>query len=71
MPAPNSSLYRTTNKLANGQLFERITELRQDGMSWNRIALMVGRFTGVELTGVTVRNWADELGIEPREPVAS
>ena len=52
------------DKLADGQLAERLTTLRADGLSLDRIAARLVEEFGVQVTKQTVANWLAALGVE-------
>lgn len=54
------------DRLMQGQLAERLEELRDEGLSFDTIALRLHEQAGVVTTGTTVGSWCRALGIEAR-----
>jgi DNA-binding transcriptional MerR regulator len=54
-----------TDRLAGGNLEERIRTLRNEGLSFDAIAARLYAEHQIEVTGTTIRSWAKQLGIEP------
>lgn len=59
------------DRLAGGNLADRLTELRGEDRSFEQIARDLHNEFGVEVTAETVRKWSRQLGIEPTARAAS
>lgn len=59
-----SELLRATDRILSGQLAAYITRHRRARVSWAALARLLKDEHDVEVTGDTLRRWADELGIE-------
>lgn len=58
------------NRLAGGDLPGLLAQLRGEGLSWDDIGRRLHVDHGVEVSAETLRRWAADLGIEPKEAVA-
>lgn len=69
MPAPRSTLYRLADQRLDGQLAERLRDLRADDRSWRYIADKLAEDLGFQPSYETVRAWGLAVGAD--EPTAS
>ena len=61
-------LYRSIDRLLDGQLEQFLRTHRAQGLAWDAISLELVNRTGVEVTGQTLRVWSDQLGINTPDP---
>lgn len=54
-----------SNEAVGGRLAERLTELRDEGLSWRQIAQKLHAEHGLVATDETLRKWAQQ--IEPAD----
>lgn len=63
----DSPVYRMADALTGGKLADILRQERAAGKSLRRISVDLQTGYGVDVTGQTVANWCDELGIEKTE----
>lgn len=65
---PKSTVWLLVDKLADGNLEERIRTLRAEGLSWEMIARSLHADFGTAVSHETVRSWARQLGLGTSTP---
>lgn len=64
MPTPTSSLFRAIDEATGGDLAQRITVLRAEGLSFDAIAHVINETSKARVNGETIRRWAAQLEAE-------
>jgi hypothetical protein len=60
------------DRLLEGRLVERLTQMRAEGLSYDDIARHLFAEAGITTTGETIRSWGRQLDIDtPDETAAS
>ena len=73
MPLPRSPQYRMADHLAEGRLLDVLREKAAAGVPWEVVSRQLYADFRIDVTGQTLRRWADQLGIGavPVAPVAA
>lgn len=61
MAPPNTQLWRMADRLAGGQLAQRITDLRSRGLGHEQISRQLFADHGIEVTRQTIATWTATL----------
>lgn len=61
MASPNTQLWRMADRLAGGNLAQRIDELRSRGLGHEQISRQLYADHGIEVTRQTVATWITTL----------